>query len=109
MEKNLSPIFERPVTRSQTGIPHVQLLIVKNTRKITDNKMVNKKLEVTLNLIDAHALHLIPKYSGETDIHPFLSTFDTVIGMVAEAHVLLLIKMVISTKFTGRAFIVTRK
>jgi hypothetical protein len=105
-EKNPSPISGRPGTRSQTGIQHVQLPIIKNTRKIIENKMATGKLEVTLNLTEA--LHLIPKYSGETDIHPFLSTCDTVIGMVAEAHVPLLIKMITTTKLTGRAFNVTR-
>ena len=105
-EKNPSPIFERPGTRSQTGILHVQLSSVKNTRRIIENKMAIGKLEATLSLTEA--LHLIPKYSGETDIHPFLSTCDTVIGMVAEAHMPLLIKMITTTKLTGRAFNVTR-
>ena len=105
-EKNSSLTFERPGARSQTGIQHVQLSIVKNTRRITENKMATAKLEVTLNLTEA--LHLIAKYSGETDIHPFLSTCDTVIGMIAEAHVPLLIKMVTTTKLTRRAYNVNR-
>jgi len=37
-EKNPSPTFERPGTRSQTGIQHVQLSIVKNKCPVKNQK-----------------------------------------------------------------------
>ena len=106
LEEESNPSENRIRTRSQAGGKFIELTVEKKIRKVKKVKMANEKLEVTLNLTEA--LHLIPKYSGETDIHPFLSTCDTIIGMVTEAHVPLLIKMITTTKLTGRAFNVTR-
>jgi hypothetical protein len=106
LEEESNPSENRIRTRSQAGGKFIELTVEKRIRKVKEVRMANEKPEVILNLTEA--LHLIPKYSGETDIHPFLSTCDTIIGMVAEAQVPLLIKMITTTKLTGRAFNVTR-
>ncbi|KAL5236482.1 hypothetical protein ACI65C_003892 [Semiaphis heraclei] len=59
-----------------------------------------------LSAIDA--IKLIPIYSGQTDIYPFLCTREFVINTIDSEQLSFILKMIAATKLTDRAFNVTK-
>ncbi|XP_025207741.1 protein DDB_G0276689-like [Melanaphis sacchari] len=107
---NLDEFENNPTTstckiglRSNKNIIHTEYIPAKRTVKT--KKMATSKVP-TLKVIDA--LHMIPQYSGQTEMYPFINACETIIDSVDPDQLPLLLKMITATKLTGRAFNVTR-
>lgn len=92
----------RPGTRSQKDIVHTQLVPAKR------GKLTKKMSPPSIVLTISEALNIIPKYSGDTEVYPFINICEKVLESVDADHVPLLTKMIQASKLINRAFNVVR-
>lgn len=88
-------------TRSNKNIDHTSLTAIKRTR--------NKKMAPNDEYLSyTDAIKTIPKYSGDAELHPFINVCEKVLESVDEARTSLLIKMIVASKLTGKAYNATK-
>jgi len=94
----------RPGLRSSKNTIHTEYIQPKRTVKA--KKMTGVTETKPISALDA--IKLIPNYSGQTDIYPFLNACEVIINTVDSEQHPFMLKMIAATKLSDRAFNVTR-
>jgi len=90
--------------RSNKNTIHTEYIQPKRTVKV--KKMTGGTETKPISALDA--IKLIPNYSGQTDIYPFLNACEVIINTVDSEQHSFMLKMIAATKLSDRAFNVTR-
>ncbi|KAL4084392.1 hypothetical protein QTP88_028215 [Uroleucon formosanum] len=90
--------------RSNRNTIHTEYIQPKRTVKT--KKMTGGSEMKPLNAIEA--IKLIPDYSGQTEIYPFLNACEVIINTVDADQQPFMLKMIAATKLSDRAFNATR-
>ncbi|KAL4153719.1 hypothetical protein QTP88_001552 [Uroleucon formosanum] len=90
--------------RSNRNTIHTEYIQPKRTVKT--KKMTGGNEMKPLNAIEA--IKLIPDYSGQTEIYPFLNACEVIINTVDVDQQPFMLKMIAATKLSDRAFNATR-
>ncbi|KAL4101219.1 hypothetical protein QTP88_021239 [Uroleucon formosanum] len=90
--------------RSNRNTIHTEYIQPKRTVKT--KKMTGGSEMKPLNAIEA--IKLIPDYSGQTEIYPFLNACEVIINTVDVDQQPFMLKMIAATKLSDRAFNATR-
>ncbi|KAL4153576.1 hypothetical protein QTP88_001409 [Uroleucon formosanum] len=90
--------------RSNRNTIHTEYIQPKRTVKT--KKMTGGSEMKPLNAIEA--IKLIPDYSGQTEIYPFLNACEVIINTVDADEQPFMLKMIAATKLSDRAFNATR-
>lgn len=91
-------------TRSQKNIQHTEFIPAKRAK---NKKMAENNIEQAI-MSFSEALVVIPYYSGETDIHHFISTCENALNLIDKTKIPLLVKTIASSKLTKKAYNVTK-
>ena len=103
-EKSPTTITPRTGLRSDKNTIHSEY---KPPKRIIKPKTMASVSEMKpLSAIDA--IKLIPNYSGQTEIYPFLNACEVIINTVEADQQPFMLKMIAATKLSDRAFNVTR-
>ncbi|VVC31551.1 Hypothetical protein CINCED_3A023368 [Cinara cedri] len=86
-------------TRSQGNLVHTQL---EPTKRIKNPKKMAESKTQAFSFIEP--LKLVPKYSGEIEIRPFIDTCEIIMSMIDCSQLIFFAKMVALTKLTDRAY-----
>ena len=90
--------------RSSRNTIHTEYIQPKRTVKV--KKMPGSTDGKSISALDA--IKLIPNYSGQTEIYPFLNACEVIINTVDSEQHPFMLKMIAATKLSDRAFNVTR-
>lgn len=90
--------------RSNKNTIHTEYIQPKRTVKV--KKMTSSIDTKPISALDA--IKLIPNYSGQSEIYPFLNACEVIIGTVDPEQHPFMLKMIAATKLSDRAFNVTR-
>lgn len=103
-EKSPSTSTPRTGLRSDKNTVHIEYIQPK--RVVKSKKMTSGSEMKPLSAIEA--IKLIPNYSGQTEIYPFLNACEVIINTVDIDQQPFMLKMIGATKLSDRAFNVTK-
>ena len=101
-----SPNTSAPRTGLRSDKNTVHNVYVQPKRTVKTKKMTSVSEMKPLSAIEA--IKLIPDYSGQTEIYPFLNACEVIINTVDTDQQPFMLKMIAATKLSDRAFNATR-